>query len=269
MKLALVFCVLFSAAFARPKHPLLDRVFVGEGEIKDWRIVGGRPANTNEHTYQCALLRPTSLTCGCWVINEYTIGTAAHCVDGGQPSQFQVRCGSNQYASGGQLKTVEKLIPHPSYSSSTINNDIALIHLTTPLTLNAAVSKVTLPAAGSDPADRTAVVATGWGRTSTNGAIPAAMQRIALTINGRTQCQSIWGSTLTANMICAGGYEGNGQGICNGDSGGALVTGTGANPTIVGTTSFRTSAGCAYQSWPEVYCRVSNYISWINSNTKN
>jgi secreted trypsin-like serine protease len=83
MKFAIVFCMFLSAAFALPKHPLL--AFVGDGEIKDWRVVGG-PANAGEFPYQGALLRVSgttaSLTCGCWIINARTIGTAAHCVAG-------------------------------------------------------------------------------------------------------------------------------------------------------------------------------------------
>jgi trypsin len=272
MKFAIVFCMFLSAASALPKHPLL--AFVGDGDIKDWRVVGGRPANSGEFPYQCALLRvsgsATSLTCGCWIINARTIGTAAHCIDGGQPSQFMVRCGGNQHASGGQLMSVAKVTAHPSYNPSTINNDIGVIQLSSPLTFGPTVSPVTLPASGSDPTDGTPVTATGWGRTSTNGPIPADLQTVALTINGRSQCQSTWGAgiTITTGMICAGRSHA-GQGICNGDSGGALVTGSGASPTIVGTMSFRTSLGCAYGSYPEVYARIANYIDFINQNTVN
>ncbi len=84
MKFAIVLCMFFSAAFARPNHPLL--AFIGDGDVKDWRVVGGRPANAGEFPYQGALLRvsgsTTSLTCGCWIINARTIGTAAHCIYG-------------------------------------------------------------------------------------------------------------------------------------------------------------------------------------------
>ncbi len=108
------------------------------------------------------------------------------------------------------------MIPHPNYDSSTINNDIAIVQLATPITLGPNASPVTLPASGSDPANGDAVTATGWGRTSTNGPIPDNMQTVALTINGRTQCQSTWGAgvTITTGMICAGGSQA-GQGICN------------------------------------------------------
>jgi len=269
MKFAIVLCMFLSAALARPNHPLL--AFIEDVEANDWRVVGGRPANAGEFPYQAALLRSGSLTCGCWIINARTIGTAAHCIDGGTPGLFTVRVGSLQHASGGQLLTVSALRPHPQYNPSTINNDIAIVHLATPITFGANVAPVTLPASGNDPANGAAVVATGWGRTSTNGAIPANLQTVALTINGRTQCQSTWGSgvQITAGMICAGGSQA-GQGICNGDSGGALVLGGGgASPTIVGTMSFRTSLGCAYGSYPEVYARIGNYIDFLNQNTIN
>jgi len=132
------------------------------------------------------------------------------------PAQLAVRVGSNQYASGGQLLTVSRLIPHPKYDNSSYDNDIAIIELATPITFGPNVSPVTLPASGTDPADGTVVTAIGWGRTSTNGPFSADMQKVTLTINRRSQCQSIWGAgaTITNNMICAGGNQ-TGQGICD------------------------------------------------------
>jgi trypsin len=127
-----------------------------------------------------------------------------------------VRCGSNQYASGGQLISVARLIPYPSYNPSTFINDFGIIQLSTPLTLGPTVSPVTLPASGSDTADGTAVTATGWGRTSTNGPISADLQTVTLLIKECSQCPSPLGSdiTITTGMFCVGSNQA-GQGTGN------------------------------------------------------
>jgi len=269
MKYSIVLCMLLSSAFAAPKqsgHP----IFYSRGSESDYstRVVGGQASGTGQFPYQCALLRTGSLSCGSWVINANTIGTACHCIDGAQPAQITIRCGSNQWGSGGQLRTVARLIPNPNYNSATIDHDIGLIILSSPLDLtDPNVVPVDLPAASYNLPDGQAVTATGWGRLSTNGAIPADQQYVNLRGDGRPQCLAYWNNQyITDRMECAGAQNAN-QGICNGDSGGALVlTGT---KTIVGTMSFRTSLGCAYPNYPEVYARIAAFIDWINANLQN
>jgi trypsin len=265
MKYTIVLCMLLSLAYSLPKpagHPVFYSQFL-EAD-KNAKIVGGSASAAGQFPYQCALIRSGSFSCGCWVINANTIGTAAHCIDGAAANTITVRCGSLQWNSGGQLVQATRLTRHENYNSATINNDVGLIKISPALTMNTNVQPVTMPAPGSDLADGTAVTATGWGRTSTNGAIPTNQQYVNLRADGRSQCLSMWGgSYITANMVCAGGTN-NGLGICNGDSGGVLALS--GSRTIVGTTSFRISSGCAYPGYPEVYARIGNYVTWYTNN---
>jgi len=51
-----------------------------------------------------------------------------------------------------------------------------------------------------------------------------------------------------------------------GDSGGALVVGSGNNYTQIGVVSFVASAGCASGA-PSGYARVTSFVDWIRANT--
>lgn len=64
-----------------------------------------------------------------------------------------------------QVVAVAEIIEHPLYNPTTIENDIALLRLASPLTINAEVSPVCLPSetlpTGTD------CWVTGWGETET------------------------------------------------------------------------------------------------------
>ena len=74
-----------------------------------------------------------------------------------------------------------------------------------------------------------------------------------------------WGSTITANMICAGDADG-GESICMGDSGGPLVipiSSTDDTAVVIGISSFVSSVGCGAKGFPSVFAYVTSYIDWI------
>ena len=78
-------------------------------------------------------------------------------------------------------------------------------------------------------------------------------------------------SSITSNMICAGGrvFDGGLLGVgdaCGGDSGGPLIipkSDTDDTAMLVGIVSF--GIGCGLIDAPGVYTRVTEYMSWIQS----
>lgn len=56
-----------------------------------------------------------------------------------------------------------------------------------------------------------------------------------------------------------------GRGACGGDNGGPLTVQSEGSPLLVGVISFIANAGCEL-GYPVGFTRVTNYISWIQSN---
>lgn len=222
-------------------------------------IVGGAAATSGQHPYIVSLQR-TSHFCGGTIIAPTWILTAAHCVTGLAASALNIRYNSLNHGSGGALVKASAIYVHEQYSSSTINNDIALVKLASTLSLGQAnAAAASLPAQGSDPASGANARVSGWGTTSEGGSIPAALRYVDVPIVARATCNSAYGGGITTAMFCAGVLNVGGKDACQGDSGGPVVI----NGQVVGAVSW--GNGCARPQYPGVYTRVGNFITWINS----
>lgn len=99
------------------------------------RIVGGQEAIPHSHPYVCALFMYFNTIrglCGCSIINQRTVLTAAHCTYSAQ--RVTVLAGAhniNQVEPTQQRRNEprESLINHPNYDTQNLNNDIAVIRI--------------------------------------------------------------------------------------------------------------------------------------------
>ena len=85
-------------------------------------------------------------------------------------SRIQVRLGEHNIATNEgteQFINSVKVIKHPRYSSRNLDNDIMLIKLSKPATLNQYVQPVALPTECA--ADGTMCTVSGWGNTMSSG----------------------------------------------------------------------------------------------------
>jgi len=263
MKFLLLSALLVPLAFADP-IPLatIDRFSqqLRKGDNGS-RIIGGSPATDGQIPYICSLRYiGSSHFCGSTIISDRSLVTAAHCVEGDQANQLQVRCNTLTHGSGGVLVTLANMFIHEEYDSFDIDNDIALLNLATALDLsqpNTAI--VALPDQGSDPADGLEVDVSGWGTTSEGaGSLPANLLTVKVPIVDRAKCNDqyqLFGG-ITQAMICAG-VDAGGLDACQGDSGGPLV----ANGVLLGATSW--GYGCARPNYAGVYTRVGLFVNWI------
>ncbi len=108
------------------------------------RIVGGESARTSTWGWAVSISIKSTSLCGGSIISSSWIISAAHCLSGIAASQVIVFAGSNTRFAG-QPRVASRIIVHPNYVSSTKVNDIALIQLSSPLTMTNSVKSICIP----------------------------------------------------------------------------------------------------------------------------
>ncbi|XP_059146830.1 fibrinolytic enzyme, isozyme C-like [Physella acuta] len=240
------------------------------------RIVNGQAASLFEHPHQVSLQAYSAPygwyhTCGGVLIAVDKVLTAAHCVDKSQARNLRVIVGAlnlnspNEYT---QTLGVASYVMHELYNANGNGypNDIAVIYLQTPATLNRNVQLASLAPKGSSFADTTCVI-TGWGRTSGTGSTSTILLEAHITKITREACHAIWsqyGVSITAKHICVyeeSGSSGSRPSSCMGDSGGPMMCGRNYEYRLVTSWGASSCSG----DFPSVYTRVSEYVDWVNA----
>ncbi|XP_075927874.1 trypsin-like [Petromyzon marinus] len=246
-------------------------------------IVGGSECAAHSQPWQVSLNIGYHFCGGSLISSEWVV-SAAHCYMPNLKPKFKrsrmnknhhhycyptsstpsapsisVRIGEhNIFASEGTEQWIQasKAIPHPQYHSATTDNDIMLIKLSSPATLNQYAQAVPLPSSCVG----TGVMCTisGWGETQTSVGSPDVLMCVQAPVLSDTSCRNSYPGDITNNMICLGYLEG-GKDSCQGDSGGPVV----CNGQLQGIVSW--GRGCALPNYPGVYTKVCNYNSWIAS----
>uniref|UniRef100_A0A182QRY3 Peptidase S1 domain-containing protein n=1 Tax=Anopheles farauti TaxID=69004 RepID=A0A182QRY3_9DIPT len=223
------------------------------------RIVGGSDASIENHPYLVSLRRLHKHSCGGAILNTNTILTAGHCVYYADlvPSDFEVRAGSTFRNEGGQLATVSEIHIHPNYNDWTLEWDISVLKLATPLQLGTTVQGIGLPQPTFTVADGTGVSLAGWGALYYQGPSTNHLQAVTLPIVGNGRCGLAYQNfaPILPFHLCAGH---KGLDACQGDSGGPLVY----QNQVIGVVSW--GYGCAFENYPSVYTRVSEFLDFIN-----
>ncbi|MBX3226919.1 MAG: serine protease [Labilithrix sp.] len=233
-------------------------------------IVGGTAASIEAWPGMAQLETAQGPQCGATLIAPEWVVSAAHCFNVGQRNGGWTRVAfgrQNSNAGGGEVVTVAQAFQHQQYSDATMNNDIALIKLSRPVTrqpakVMTASDWATLGKAG------TQLTVVGWGATREGGNMVADLRQVTVPLIGNAECASmnIAGATLGEKMLCAG-FPNGGRDACQGDSGGPLFMPVGGTPVQVGIVSF--GEGCARANAPGIYTQIAGYYDWINQNTNN
>lgn len=77
-----------------------------------------------------------------------------------------MRVGSSSSSSGGVVHDLSRTIVHPFYNTRTLDNDIGLLHVTTPFDVNSNVKPGTIAGANFYLPDNRLIEAIGWGLSS-------------------------------------------------------------------------------------------------------
>lgn len=210
--------------------------------------------------------------------------TAAHKVNLNVATPSNVRLSFGVYnptsQTNVQTTTAASIILHPSFNSTTLMNDIAVIRLAQPINLGSqtGVNTACLPTQGQSFIGRNCTVA-GWGQTAfgANDAPTSPQKQVTVPIVSNAACrQSLSAANILGNYvdryldgsggeICAGG---NAQmDACTQDGGSPLMctdTATGRF-TIAGLVIW--GKRCGQPGVYGVYVSVPFYRSWIDSAT--
>ncbi|XP_018372569.1 PREDICTED: chymotrypsin-1-like [Trachymyrmex cornetzi] len=213
--------------------------------IKD---IGDAPIG--KFKYQVSLSQNGTHMCSGSILDDLNVLTSAACVVDSKCSPSEITAYVGTIIDGtGYSHNVESIIVHQNYDKLLCSNDIALIHLKDPIQRNVLVNPTCLPKSNKSFEGK-ACTLSGWTITAN-----ANLQETALVVDKQTECaKSHW--ELTASHICTVAQNRT-DGYKN-DHGSPLV----ANGIQIGIAS----SVCSGE--PDVYTRVSSFLSWINANLK-
>ncbi|WP_416977007.1 trypsin-like serine protease [Streptomyces sp. T028] len=203
--------------------------------------------------------------CGGAVVAPTKILTAAHCAKGyswakhGAVVTGTANLPDDSGNTDGTVSLPLRQWTHSSYSSTTIDNDIAVITLAAPV--KATPIRMATAADTTSYTAGTSAKVYGWGRTSsTTQDISDTLKTATLPIQSDTTCANYYGTDFVkGHMVCAGnpatGSDEGTTSACNGDSGGPLVV----NNRIVGVVSWGV-VDCVEQGAYSVFSKVKTYV---------
>ncbi|GAB6023559.1 hypothetical protein CHUAL_008329 [Chamberlinius hualienensis] len=244
------------------------------------RIVNGVNTTIDEYPWMVELFRTNydaqsgkllarEPSCGGALISPTRVLSAAHCVFGLKPIDFQIDLGdqvlSNESETPNVFCNVTNILVHPQYSSQTHVNDIAILTLAKAVIYNYNIQPICIPPKYLDLTGQTLDV-TGWGTISQSGPASDTLQEVQLPVYPLNDCKNRFNGTnaVIDNRVICTQYTGTKkQDACQGDSGGPAAWQCGGRFMLGGIISL--SIGCAL--YPGVYTNVSYYRDWIVSNT--
>ncbi|HFE38398.1 MAG TPA: trypsin-like serine protease [Gammaproteobacteria bacterium] len=230
---------------------------------------------------------PTTSFCGGSYIGGKWVVTAAHCVSNVSADLIALNIGGqNLETDQDNIYYAKRIALHQRWNPETIENDVALIELTTepqgitPIKI-ADESQLTQAIE-----DFTEVTAIGRGsKLATSSKLVTELERpdpllyeVNLSVVSNRNCEKIFDeyeisngadptivdttTNIASGMLCAGNLAG-GEGTCFGDSGGPLVLNQNGENYLIGLTSW--GVGCAQPDLYGVYSRAPHYKDSIEA----
>ncbi|NXO42382.1 TMPS9 protease, partial [Locustella ochotensis] len=233
------------------------------------KIVGGSSAARGEWPWQVSLwLRRKEHKCGAVLIADQWLLSAAHCFDIYSDPKMWVAFLGSPFLSGtdGKMEKIFRIYKHPFYNIYSLDYDVALLELSTPVTFSRTIRPICLPDNSHVFHEGARCFITGWGSTKEGGLMSKHLQKAAVNMIGDQACKKFYPVQISSRMLCAGFPQGTVD-SCSGDAGGPLAC---KEPSgkwfLAGITSW--GYGCARPYFPGVYTKVTAVQSWIVQNLK-
>ncbi|XP_076469212.1 uncharacterized protein LOC143299720 [Babylonia areolata] len=277
-------------------------------------IVGGTASYIEEWPWQTALMqvrwKQVEFTCGATLIDDRWAVTAAHCVT--SKNSTKVRDAEHLRLTYGLTSSnaaithagrhnedkykVADIIVHDHYDSHSLDNDIALLKLATPVEIGYHVGVACLPMDDRHLMGGEEGKVTGWGRIEMKN-LSEELRELPLTVVNASQCKEYYkneginGVVITDGMFCAMSNSTH-QDTTGGDSGGPFViqdeddrwvlegiVSWGPSDTGQSDSGVNSKAHVRLSSGPPLikicpgsacfggYTRVAKYVQWIHEKT--
>lgn len=251
------------------------RVKSNNGNAIEPFIIGGSNASRNEYPeYTIVLIFNADFTeiigsCGGTLIAENKVLTAGHCSLESASSYAMVPnfYNFNDDLTADDVFFANSVVTHPRFNSTTFDYDLAVITLSS--NASSATARIYR---GDDDFDGARGTSIGVGAVSTvdpnNRLFPDILQEITTPIINNQACNDNWNALIgdrpiTDRMMCSG-FSNNGNGVCSGDSGGALWTTIDGQRALVGSVSFGL-VPCEFNRATQTYARLSALTSFIQT----
>jgi len=261
------YCRLFIAALT-----LGIMISMSSVAVADVRIVNGQRATPGDWPWMVSLWDFTKSVgyqrfCGGTLIAQDWILTAAHCLYHGmgeEPNKIyipidisgisvEIDPDSPQWVNS-EYKRVDNKVVHPDYNPHKHDNDIALLHLSSPS------QKLSL-SRWSEARNGNIATVIGYGIFDYNFILSNVLNEVDIRVfsNSDLACSAM---EVTQNMFCAGDMNLR-KDSCGGDSGGPIMIRDNQGKLAqIGIVSY----GDEYcDKGIGVYTRLSNYVPWIES----
>lgn len=228
--------------------------------------------------------------CGGSILDSNHILTAAHCVndltkDDIYKQGVLINSDDHENTSIDNVYPIRNIYYHSSYNlNSELRNDIAVIEIIG--SFPSEKTFITLPTEEqkneyNDGVTHTEFIATGFGYIDDSKTVPVLLQKAAITSKTDSEC-----STLVSNEYSITYYDDEQicslpkeiiedsdeyTGVCNGDSGGPLMTFKESTETEeggyqqIGIVSYGAASSCSEPTSPQVFTEIYNYNDWITT----
>ncbi|XP_053680189.1 chymotrypsin-1-like [Anopheles nili] len=222
----------------------------------DRRIVGGIATVAGDAPWMVSLRNSLNgHLCGGTLLSNRMVLTSASCLSGRLATATMAVAGSRFLNTAAIPYWGLQIITHPNFNVNTLENNVALFQTALPLILTQSIQPLALSADVIGAAERARIF--GWGASEAGGSNTNALQFLNVNTLSNDDCANFLGSEgwrIGASSLCTLTREG--QGICDGDEGGALVL----DNYAIGVASW--GIPCA-TGRPDVFTRISSVRSWI------